>query len=103
MPLEVASVHAHVYVEPMHSTTPAPKTLRFRAVQARLFCNARGLTSDPAIAKAVGLERTTIYRLMCGDAAPSETSIAAFLSAFPEQRFEDFFEVAPARVRARAA
>jgi predicted DNA-binding transcriptional regulator AlpA len=87
----------------MHSQTPPPPTLRIRVAQVRLFGKARGIASDNELAKAVGLERTTIYRLLIGDAAPSERTIAAFLTAFPDRRFEDFFEVAPARVRARAA
>jgi len=91
------------YVERMQTQTAPAATLRFRAGQFRLYGKSRGIVTDSEIAAATGLDRSTVYRLLSGDAAPGERTIAAILSAFPDRRFEDFFEVTTARAGASAA
>lgn len=88
----------------MHTQTPAPAaSLKFRAGQFRRHAAARGIVTDAEIAGATGLDRSTVNRLLRGT-APGERTIAAVLAAFPERRFEDFFEVAAApRASASAA
>jgi transcriptional regulator with XRE-family HTH domain len=80
----------------MHTkTTPQPAaSLRFRTAQFRRYAATRGLATDTEIAVAAGLDRSTVNRLLRGDVSPGERTIAAFLTAFPDRRFEDFFEVA---------
>jgi transcriptional regulator with XRE-family HTH domain len=76
----------------MHTQTPPP-ALRFRAAQFRRYGAARGIVTDTEIARATGLDRSTVNRLLSGT-APGVRAIAAFLAAFPDRHFEDFFEVA---------
>lgn len=87
----------------MQTQTPPAVGLRFRAGQFRLYGKARGIVTDAEIAAATGLDRSTVYRLLSGGAAPGERTIAAILAAFPDRRFEDFFEVAAARAGTAAA
>ena len=99
-------MHGHVYVEAMHRTqtqTPPAVTLRFRADQFRLYAQTRGILTDNAIATAIGLDRSTVWRLLAADTAPGKLTIAAILTAFPDRKFEDFFEIVPVTARVRAA
>jgi transcriptional regulator with XRE-family HTH domain len=81
--------------------TPEVTTLRFRADQFRLYGKARGIVTDNEIAAAIGLDRSTVYRLLSGDNDPGKYTIAAILAAFPDRKFEDFFEVTTVQPRAR--
>jgi hypothetical protein len=84
----------------MHTGTGAH--VKLRTAQFRRYVEVHGLTTDGEIAGHVGLDRTTVFRLLRGDVFPGERIIATFLTAFPDRRFEDFFEVIPA-VKAKAA
>lgn len=71
------------------------------------FAESQGLKTNGEIAARTGLERTTVFRLLRGENDPGERIIATILAAFPDRRFEDFFEVGiteqPARRTRRAA
>jgi len=93
----------------MHQRTRRPgATVRLRTDQFRRFTESQGLTTNGQIAGRTGLERTTVFRLMEGEIDPGERIIATVLAAFPDRRFEDFFEIGitgdqPARRARRAA
>jgi hypothetical protein len=75
----------------MHSSEPA--TIRLRAEQFRHHARKRGLKSDSASATYLGLNRSTVLRILNDDMAPGERMIAQALAAFPDLTFEDLFEV----------
>lgn len=78
----------------MHSQTrPGRAVVKLRAEQFRRYAADRGLTTDREIAGHVGLDRTMVFKLLRGKHQPGERVIASLLSAFPDRRFEDFFEV----------
>jgi transcriptional regulator with XRE-family HTH domain len=92
----------------MHTPTlpppgpPAPATLRLRDGQFRRHAGLQGLVTDAEIAAATGLDRSTVNRLLRRELAPGHRIIAAILLAFPDRRFDDFFEIAPGTVSAAA-
>jgi len=94
----------------MHTRTRRPgASVRLRTAQFKRYAESQGLISDGDIAGRTGLDRTTVFRLLRGDVDPGERIIATVLAAFPDRRFEDFFEVGitgeqprPARRRAAA-
>jgi hypothetical protein len=75
----------------MHST-PA-SAIRLRTEQFRRRARLHGLDTDTALAAHLGINRSTLFRMLNGDAAPGEKFMAQVLAAFPELRFEDLFEV----------
>jgi hypothetical protein len=78
----------------MQQRTKRPGALvKLRTAQFRRYAETQGLVSDGDIAARTGLDRTTVFRLMRGDNDPGERIIATILLAFPDRRFEDFFEV----------
>jgi len=79
----------------MQTETRATRaTVRLQTAQFRRYAEARGLSTDVEIAGYTGLARTTVFRLLRGDVDPGERTIPAFLAAFPDRHFEDFFEIA---------
>lgn len=78
----------------MHTRARRPgASVRLRIAQFRRYAESQGLVTHGDIASRSGLDRTTVFRLMEGDIHPGERIIATFLTAFPDRRFEDFFEV----------
>ncbi len=78
----------------MHQRTRRPgATVRLRTAQFRRFTESQGLGTNGDIAARTGLERTTVFRLMQGEIDPGPRIIGTILAAFPDRRFEDFFEV----------
>lgn len=69
-------------------------TVRLRIPAFMKIAEAEGLTTDSEIGERTGLDRSTVCRLMHGDISAGPTIIANVLLAFPDRRFEDFFEVA---------
>jgi hypothetical protein len=53
-----------------------------------------GVTTQDELALFLRVSPVNVWRLMRGDIGPGERFIAAVLAAFPDKRFEDFFEVA---------
>lgn len=88
----------------MQKQTPAPVlTIRFRAEQFKPYGWPLGIFTDAHLATRIGVDRSTIWRLMNG-ATPKPQTIAAFLRAFPDRKFEDLFEVTSVSTpRVRAA
>lgn len=89
----------------MHSTRQPGPRVGLRTAQFRRYAKAHGLSTDAEIAGHTGLDRTTLFRLLRGDIAPGERIIATLLTAFPEQTFEDIFEItrrSPRRQRTAA-
>lgn len=76
---------------------PGTAAVRLRTAQFRQYAEAYGLSTESDIAGHTGLDRSTLNRLLRGDIAPGNRIVASFLLAFPDRRFEDFFEVEQAR------
>ena len=85
----------------MHSSESA--TIKLRAEKFRQHARQRGLKSDSASATYLGLNRSTVLRILAGDQVPGERMIAASLAAFPELKFDDLFEVVTTRQKESAA
>jgi hypothetical protein len=89
----------------MTNTQPSPATTRATTnttytvrVRADTFRKARalaGLPSDYGTAKAMGVNRTTVSRVLSGDLQPGATFIAGALVALEPMTFDDLFEVIP--------
>lgn len=78
----------------MHQRTRRPgASVRLRTDQFVRFAESQGLKTNGEIAARTGLERTTVFRLLRGENDPGERIIATILAAFPDRRFEDFFEI----------
>jgi len=75
----------------MHSRDGA--VIRLRAEQFRQHARRQGLKSDSASAAYLGMNRSTVRRVLNGEITPGERMIAAALAAFPELTFDDLFEV----------
>jgi hypothetical protein len=71
----------------------AAPVLRLRTEQFQRRCKGLGLITPTSQAEYLGLSKWTISRLLNGAIAPGEHVIACTLYAFPNFRFEDFFEV----------
>lgn len=67
--------------------------VKLRVEQFKRYAADRGLVTDREIAGHVGLDRTMVFKLLRGTHQPGERVIASLLAAFPDRRFEDFFEV----------
>lgn len=85
----------------MQTRTRRPgATVRLRTGQFERYVESQGLKGYGAIAERTGLDRTTVFRLLNGRSDPGERIIATLLLAFPDRRFEDFFEVGVTEVAA---
>jgi DNA-binding XRE family transcriptional regulator len=71
----------------------ARPTIKLRGNRLRVQARKLGITSDTALADHLGVARTTVVRMYKGDLTPGENFIAAALTAFPDLRFEDLFQV----------
>jgi|SRR5690606_10438612 len=83
----------------MHSTSrpkPAtpPLTVAVRAVQWERRMRAAGLATRADQGRALGVDRTTVGRLVAGRVTPSASIIAAAL-ALLDVPFEELFEIVP--------
>jgi hypothetical protein len=74
----------------MHATKdPVPRSVRLREAELR----KRGLLNSTDIAARLGIHHTTVWRVLKGGGKPGNAFIAAVLDSFPDDTFEDFFEV----------
>jgi hypothetical protein len=55
-----------------------------------------GLVDDTRLASAMRMHRTTVTRVVAGEMRPGVAFIAGALTAFPDLRFDDLFEIAQA-------
>lgn len=78
----------------MHSTS-LPATVRLRVDAFTAWAGCQGLDSASAAAERIGVDRTTLSRVLSGEIAPGEKFIAAVLTA-TGAKFERFFEIAEA-------
>lgn len=78
----------------MQSTSP-PTVIRLRADAFAAWAASKGLGSEHAQAKRIGVAQTTLNRILRGTVAPGEQFIAAVLTA-TGAKFEKYFEIAVA-------
>lgn len=76
----------------MQSTSPST-VIRLRADVFAAWAAGKGLGSEVAQAKRIGVASTTLNRILRGDVAPGEQFIAAVLTA-TGGKFEEYFEIA---------
>lgn len=55
-----------------------------------------GLETDVSLARRIGVDPTTVYRVLNGKTAMSARFIAGIVDVFGAELFPDLFEVAPA-------
>jgi len=70
--------------------------IQLKRHQLDKYCALKGLKSQAALAEAMDVDRSTVYRTLSGDAALGIVFISALLEAFPELGFEDLFELVAA-------
>ena len=71
--------------------------IRLKQGQLDKYCALKGIKGGQAgLARAMNVDRSTVYRTLSGEADLGIVFITALLGAFPELGFEDLFElVAP--------
>ncbi len=75
---------------PIHARQQA---VRLRTDQLTKRRANAGLTTNSALALAVGVAESTIGRVLAGQVEVSAAFIAGLLKAFPGSKFDDLFEV----------
>lgn len=79
----------------MRTRPRRPRRVLIRGKALRLLALERfGYTSGSQIAKHLGIDRSTMARLLAGRGQPSGELIATILDAF-DVPFEDLFVIAP--------
>lgn len=68
-------------------------TIRLRTGQYRKYAALKGLRTDDAAARVIGVDPATLSRVLKGRSAPGGRFIAGALAAFPELEFADLFDV----------
>lgn len=68
-----------------------PATLTVRDELFRRHAEAKGLTTEAAIAAAMHIDRSTVHRVLAGTQAPGNAFVAGALLAFPELDARDLF------------
>ena len=74
----------------MQETTPV---VRFRVRRLRALAQSAGLSTDAALAARLGVQQSTVMRILNANYRAGGKTIAAALAAFPGTKFEDLFEV----------
>jgi transcriptional regulator with XRE-family HTH domain len=76
---------------------PAPATsevtLRLNREQLDKLRKAHGIESESELARRIGVERSTLWRVSNGEASPSPAFIARVMVAFPTAQMGLLFEV----------
>ena len=67
--------------------------IRLRTRQFEKFCHLAKWTTNAERAKHIGVNESTVARILAGKTAPGETFIAGVLTAFPALEFADLFDV----------
>jgi hypothetical protein len=82
------------------SDSQAPAVVRLRVPEFRERAERVGLTSDDEIADHLGVNRSTVWRVLREQQAPGNVFIACVLQRLPRVKFPDVFEiVTPANER----
>lgn len=73
----------------------APHTVQLRRRSFTKAVELAGFRSDYALAKAMGVNRSTVARVLSGALQPGSTFIGSALAALTPMEFSDLFEVVP--------
>lgn len=68
-------------------------SITLRLDQFRKVTALKGLRTEQAKADFIGVDQSTLHRVVRGATAPGTRFIAGCLAAFPELDFADLFEV----------
>lgn len=77
------------------STGVVMATLVLRADKLNNYRRLAGLETDVSLARRIGVDPTTVYRVLNGRTAMSARFIAGIVDAFGAELFPDLFEVVP--------
>lgn len=80
---------------PPTRTTHERATLGVNREGIETAMQAVGISGPGALALHIGVDRSTVFRVLGGHTAPGEEFIARTLAAFPHAKFEDLFRVQP--------
>lgn len=75
-----------------HASDAAPQLVLNRPKLNELR-RAHGIESEAELARTIGVERTTLWRISEGKVQPSPEFIARVMVAFPSARMDDLFSV----------
>lgn len=81
--------------EPQPLTSPMPNTVMLRT---EIFTKAMvlaGFRSDYGLAKAMGINRSTVARVVNGELRPGAVFIASALTVLAPMEFKDLFDIVP--------
>ncbi|MFT7836952.1 helix-turn-helix transcriptional regulator [Saccharothrix sp. BKS2] len=70
---------------------PSVYRIRLRRDELDRACEAAGLNSAYALARVIGMNRSTVTRILAGDLQPGAAFIAGVVAVFA--RFDRYFEV----------
>ena len=70
-------------------------TLVLRNEKFNAYRRLAGLDTDASLARRIGVDATTVYRVLSGKTAMSAKFIAGIVDAFGADLFADLFEVVP--------
>ncbi len=70
-------------------------TIRLNITEYRKCMRLKGVSTDDAASRLIGINPATLSRVLKGTSAPGERFIAGLLLALPEVPFEDLFRVEP--------
>jgi len=75
------------------SDSQAPAVIRLRVPEFRKRAERVGLTSEDEIAGHLGVNRSTVNRVLREQQAPGNVFIACVLHRLPRVKFPDVFEI----------
>lgn len=78
-----------------------PHTVQLRTEYFAKAVVLAGYSSDYALAKAMGVNRSTVFRVREGTLQPGAVFIGSALTALAPMTFEDLFEVVPQPISRR--
>lgn len=76
-----------------HDTHTERPTIALRLEGLNEAMRKAGVTTKAGLARHIGVDRTTVQRVLNRRTGCGEEFIAAVLAAFPKARFEDLFAV----------
>ncbi|GAA1301351.1 transcriptional regulator [Saccharothrix xinjiangensis] len=80
-------------MNPQH--TGVPHTVRLRKEAFTKATGLAGFRSDYALARAMGVNRSTVTRVLTGHLHPGPAFIGGALTALAPMQFNDLFQVVP--------
>ncbi|ROP78290.1 DNA-binding XRE family transcriptional regulator [Frigoribacterium sp. PhB107] len=78
----------------MHTASPTrnpPCTLALNVSKLRELGRAHDITTDAELARTIGVDPTTLYRITTGRVSPSGTFVAQVKVAFPSASLDALF------------